>query len=94
MTNYKICIEGRLEERWSDWFSGLAVTVEPGHGGPTISTLTGPVADQPALRGLLNRIWDLNLNLISVNQVQETHGKSFTAGIIDPSDQLENSHNI
>ena len=59
---YQIKVQGRLDESWSGWFSGMAVTVE---GNTT--TLTGAVVDQAALRGILSRLWDLNLALISIN---------------------------
>ena len=62
---YQIGVEGRLDEGWSDWFDGMTVTSE---SGTTI--LAGAVADQAALRGILDRIWDLNLNLISVNRTE------------------------
>lgn len=60
---YQIKVQGRLDEGWSDWFAGLTVTFESG-----VTTLTGPVADQSALRGILTRIWDLNLTLLSVTR--------------------------
>ncbi|MHB9033204.1 MAG: hypothetical protein ACYC6L_09165 [Anaerolineae bacterium] len=59
---YEIKVKGNLDPRWSDWFAGLEVT--PLNGGETL--LSGFVADQPALHGLLERIRDLNLTLISV----------------------------
>lgn len=62
---YQIRIQGRLDESWSDWFNGMTITFESG-----ITTLTGAVADQSALRGLLCKIWDLNLTLISVNKIE------------------------
>ena len=62
---YQIKVQGRLDEGWSDWFAGLTVTFENG-----VTTLTGAVADQPALRGILTSIWDLNLTLISVNRIE------------------------
>lgn len=62
---YQIRVQGRLEERWSDWFDNFTIL---GDGNQTI--LTGPVADQAALRGLLNKIWDLNLTLISLERVE------------------------
>jgi hypothetical protein len=63
-TVYRIKVQGRLDtERWSDWFTGLTITVENEY--PPVTALTGPV-DQAALRGILNRLWDLNLALISV----------------------------
>ena len=64
---YQICVEGRLGEDWSEWFGGLAVTAD--EQGRT--TLTGPVADQAALYGLLNRLRDLGLPLISVQRAGE-----------------------
>lgn len=59
-------MRGQLDECWSDWFDGLVIAVE---GDST--TLTGPVADQAALRGILGSIWDLNLTVIAVEQVTE-----------------------
>ncbi|MBU0494357.1 MAG: hypothetical protein KKA73_17865 [Chloroflexi bacterium] len=67
-TTYQIQVQGKLDESWSQWFQGLTVTVEG-----DVTTLTGPVADQAALRGLLTRILDLNLVLVSVVRVQEQH---------------------
>ena len=63
---YQIKVQGRLEERWSHWFDNLKITVESDSSGRTITILSGEVNDQAALHGLLNRIRDLNLLLISV----------------------------
>ena len=60
---YEIRVEGRLPERWSGWFEGLAVRLE---GNETV--LTGPLPDQAALHGLLRKIHDLNLVLVSVKR--------------------------
>jgi hypothetical protein len=62
---YQIKMQGKLDESWSGWFSGMAITLD----GDT-TTLTGAVADQSALRGILTKLWDLNLDLISVNRVE------------------------
>lgn len=62
---YEIRLLGRLEAQWSAWFDGMTVT--PGNG---TTTLTGPVVDQAALHGLLQRIRDLGLPLISVTPVE------------------------
>jgi hypothetical protein len=62
---YQIQVQGKLDESWSDWFSGMTITFEGG-----ITTLTGPVADQAALRGILSKIWDLNLTLVSVTRIE------------------------
>jgi hypothetical protein len=61
---YRIVVEGRLDERWSDWFEGL--TIVPQASGQTL--LSGPISDQSALFGILLKIRDLGLNLISVNK--------------------------
>ena len=64
---YQIRIDGRLRESWSGYFAGLELSHEEEHN----TILTGPVADQVALRGLLCQIWDLNLEVISVNRLRE-----------------------
>jgi hypothetical protein len=61
-----IRVKGHLDPRRSEWFEGLTIT--PLEGGET--TLCGPVVDQAALHGLLTRIRDLNLTLLSVTQVE------------------------
>jgi hypothetical protein len=61
--HYEIKVQGHLDAHWSDWFEGFAV--EPGPAGSTI--LSGPVPDSAALFGLLERVRDLGLTLISVN---------------------------
>jgi hypothetical protein len=71
---YQIKLQGRLDAGWSDWFDGMALTLEDGAGGSPITTLTGAVEDQSALHGLLARISDLNLPLISVTQLESTQG--------------------
>ena len=62
---YEIRIKGHLDDRWTDWFEGLTITLE--EDGETL--LTGPVVDQAALHGLLKRIRDLGMPLLSVNFV-------------------------
>jgi len=63
--HYEICIKGHLADRWVDWFEGLTITLED--SGLTI--LTGLVVDQAALHGLLRKIHDLGIPLLSVNRV-------------------------
>lgn len=65
---YQIKVQGRLDEKWSDWFGGMTVMVQSESNDAPITTLTGAVADQSALRGILDKIWDLNLTLISVTR--------------------------
>jgi len=61
-------VQGKLDQDWSDWFRGLAVTFEYASDGSPVTTLAGPVVDQSALRGILNQIWDLNLTLLLVSR--------------------------
>ena len=63
---YQIEIQGRLEESWSHWFDDMNITVKREPDGPTVTILSGLVADQAALHGLLNRIRDLGIPLLSV----------------------------
>jgi len=70
-TNYQIRIEGELGPQWSDWFEGLSISQE--EDGTTL--LTGPVSDQSALHGLLKKVRDLGIPLVSVNRM-ETDGCS------------------
>ncbi|MDY7078579.1 MAG: hypothetical protein SXV54_16820 [Chloroflexota bacterium] len=68
-TIYQIKVQGKLDEKWSDWFDGMTVTFEAVAFESDITTLTGAVVDQAALRGILDKMWDLNLTLISVNRI-------------------------
>ena len=62
---YEIRVRGKLDERWSRWFADLQIIPQPdGH-----TLLTGPIADQAALYGLISRMRDLGLVLISVRRV-------------------------
>jgi hypothetical protein len=64
---YEISIQGRLDKRWETWFDGMTLTTDP--GGTTL--LCGQVVDQAALHGLLARLRDLGLPLVSVRRVSE-----------------------
>jgi hypothetical protein len=64
---YEIQVEGVLDRRWSCWFDGLQLTSDL--GGVTV--LAGPVADQAALHGLLAKVRDLGLPLLSVRRLDQ-----------------------
>jgi hypothetical protein len=64
--HYELRIKGHLENRWANWFEGLTITLEA--NGET--RLTGPVADQSALHGLLRKVRDLGMPLISVKCIE------------------------
>ena len=69
---YQIRVKGRLGRRWTDWFAGLTIT--PADNGDTL--LTGPVVDQAALHGLLRRVRDLGLPLLSVMRLEPGHAEA------------------
>ncbi len=71
IVTYQIRIEGHIDCQWSEWFDDLVITYE--EGGATL--LTGAACDQAALYGLLKKVRDLGLFLISVNRVEPTLGK-------------------
>jgi hypothetical protein len=66
---YEIRVKGHLDSRWAAWFDGLALS----HGGGGTTIIHGPVADQAALHGLIQKTRDLGLPLISVNHVDPGH---------------------
>ena len=72
---YEIRLKGQLDDQWAEWFEGLTVTLE--EDGNTL--LTGPVVDQAALHGLLKKVRDLGMPLLSVCPLK--NGPSATLGI-------------
>ncbi len=62
---YQIRIKGHLDRKWRDWFEGMSISLE--NNGDTL--ITGPVVDQSALHGLVKKVRDLGLPLISVNRI-------------------------
>jgi hypothetical protein len=67
---YEIRLKGHLDDRWAEWFEGLAITLE--ENGDTL--LTGPVIDQAALHGLLKKVRNLGMPLVSVSPLE--HGQA------------------
>ena len=66
---YEIRVEGELGDMWASWFEGLSIRKEfNGESGRHITVLYGLIPDQPSLHGLLNKIRDLNLTLISIKK--------------------------
>ena len=66
---YRIEVQGTIGSRWEAWFEGLTLGVRDGGDGSPVTTLTGAIADQSALRGVLTSLWDLNLTLLSVTRI-------------------------
>jgi hypothetical protein len=79
---YQIRIKGRLGSQWTDWFGGLTITLED--NGDTL--LTGPVVDQAALHGLLKKVRDLGMPLVSVSPVELGPSTTLRTGQADGSD--------
>jgi hypothetical protein len=73
---YEIRLKGHLDSRWAAWFDGLSLSNE--NDGTTI--IGGPVVDQAALHGLLQKVRDLGLPLVSVTQVQPGQPECRPAG--------------
>jgi hypothetical protein len=62
---YEIKIQGHLDAKWSEWFYGMTITFE----NECATILYGPLPDQTVLHSVLDRIRDMNLHLVSVNQI-------------------------
>lgn len=69
--NYQIKIYGNFDQGWSRWFNGMAISTEEDSHGAHITSLTGRITDQAKLRGVMNKIWDLNLIVISLNRCED-----------------------
>ena len=67
--HYEIRLKGHLGTRWAAWFDGLSIA----HGSDGTTTISGQVADQAALHGLLQKVRDLGLPLISVTPAEPGH---------------------
>lgn len=63
---YTIRVTGLLDRGWSEWFGGFSIVEDIGDDNELTTILRGVVADQAELRGVLSRLWDMNLTLVSV----------------------------
>jgi hypothetical protein len=70
-TIYKIKVEGKVHKRWADWFSGMQIQYINDQTPNPVTILRGPIPDQAALRGILVKLWDLNLTLVSVQRLDD-----------------------
>ena len=74
---YQITVEGKIDANWSDWLGSMQFVSWQESDGRQMTTLSGVLADQVALRGLLVRLWDLNLILRSLQQGDPTKMSKF-----------------
>src|SRR5262249_43932939 len=100
MTIYEIRVQGRLDQRWSEWFDGLAITYDTDDN----TVLRGPLVDEAALHGVLIKVRDLALPLLAVNRVEalgeaqerQNSGEKplarHTSQVIDRRDLNERTH--
>lgn len=79
---YQIRLKGHLGSQWTDWFDGLSIALE--EDGDTL--LTGPVIDQAALHGLLKKVRDLGMTLVSVTPVEPGPPITLGAGQAEASE--------
>lgn len=66
LATYQIKVQGEVNQRWLNNFESLEMSFDG-----SVTTFTGRICDQAALRGLLNSLWDLNLTLCSVNRLEK-----------------------
>ena len=67
---YQITVQGYLDESRSDWFDGMAIEPQVDADGKSVTKLTGKVVDQAALHGLLRKLYDLGLSLLSTKRIE------------------------
>lgn len=72
-TVYRITVAGRVSPEWSAWLNGLTISLESEQ--PPVTVLCGPLVDQARLRGILNRLWDLNLSLVRLERIELNGGQ-------------------
>ena len=73
--NYRVCVQGRLNENWADRLGGMRITTDKSEGQERVTTLTGPLVDQAELAGVLNALYELHLSLLSVEFLGEVEPK-------------------
>ena len=76
-SHYQIVILGELNESWSDWLGEMNILPGKTKKGESITILSGDIHDQAALRGTLNKIWDMQLTLVSVRRLEAISDDDF-----------------
>jgi hypothetical protein len=83
MNCYEIRVQGRLDQRWSEWFEGLAITYDADDN----TVLRGPLVDEAALHGVLIKVRDLALPLLAVNRIADHEAKPETGDSVEQSER-------
>lgn len=87
---YRITVSGVVDASWSDWLDGLEIRHGQSPEGAPLTILEGQLTDQSALRGLLNRLWDLNLSVLAVQPCAASETNNLR--MVEPSDPLEGTN--
>lgn len=87
IAEYEIQVMGILDSRWSRWFGDVELMVDHTDEQIPLTTIRCPAVDQVKLRGMLNQIWDLNLDLIAVRRLPATTNKLRTDPNTEDSDE-------
>ncbi len=74
-SNYKICVKGHLDEQWVSWFEGLTIAHGFSQDGIPITTLSGAIPDQAALHGVLIKLRDIGIPILSINRIETEEGE-------------------
>ncbi len=73
-STYEICVKGHLDERWVSWFEGFTIA-HAFQGGTPVTKLSGTIADQAALHGVLVKLRDIGIPILSFNLINSEEGK-------------------
>jgi hypothetical protein len=84
--HYEIQVYGELDGRWSEWFDGIKISITHYEDHPPLTTLRCPPMDQVKLRGILNKIWDMNLKLYALHLVPIRASRADTLSDISAKD--------
>ncbi len=68
---YQIVVQGELDDKWSAWFTDVTIAFGRTGDDPPLTVLTAQMIDQARLRGILNKLWDMNLTVIALNRIEE-----------------------
>ncbi len=71
---YEICVEGHLDERWVSWFEGFTIAHGLQNGTP-FTKLSGAIEDQAALHGVLIKLRDIGIPILSINRIESEEGE-------------------